>query len=164
MRHEISISADLKVPLQLGAHAMQHILDQIAAEETPYEEPALSVALRGLHLPLTGRVCVPIAIAVTHSDARRESTIAIAATASAEAFPKFEGLIGITPLREYGSQLWLQGAYEIPLGWAGEAIDRTIMKRAAHESLQHFIDWLALEIAKRVEEEQRTAARHRILM
>lgn len=115
------------------------VLDAIAKKTPPFEHPCLAV----------GAVSVPISLRADHHPHRLESELTIESAGAPAAFPRFAGVLSVTPLREYGCEIWLQGSYEPPLGSAGEAIDLTILRGAAEKSLATWFASLADAISAR---------------
>lgn len=81
---------------------------------------------------------------------RFECSIELAASHRPELFPVFRGDLSVSPLRESGCELWLQGSYEVPLGVAGKAIDATVLHGAAARSLGEFLTWIARQVERKV--------------
>lgn len=81
---------------------------------------------------------------------RLECAIVLGAAHFSKFFPTFEGTISISPLREYGCEMWLQGTYDVPFGAMGTAIDASAMHDQASHSLQNFLSWLAGQTKDRV--------------
>lgn len=81
---------------------------------------------------------------------RFECSIELTAAHQPELFPVFHGDISVSPLREYGCEMWLQGSYDVPFGIAGKAIDATALHGAAVESLGKFLTWIADQAGQRV--------------
>ncbi|MHB8147992.1 MAG: hypothetical protein ACYDGM_12130, partial [Vulcanimicrobiaceae bacterium] len=69
-------------------------------------------------------------------------------------FPKFVGTLTVMPA-ETETELWLQGRYDLPLGPLGAAVDATVLRGAAKNSLCRFLQWLADEIKTDVRESER---------
>lgn len=159
MSTAIELHKELPDPAGLARDEMIAICKSFADREAPYDEMALSIGLRSVHIPVPGTVSVPISVS-SHANAQRyECLLTIEGSAAPRLFPKFSGTISVTPLREYGSELWLQGTYEAPLGVGGRLADATIMHGAATSSLEHFVTWFAAEIAKRIEARERAERR-----
>jgi hypothetical protein len=116
--------------------AVVSILDAMSAKSPPYEHLSLKV----------GAAVMPISIRTRHNQRRYESELTIEANAAAGAFPRFNGTMTVTPVREYGCELWLQGNYEAPFGSAGDVVDQTIMRDAARNSLQRWFNQITAAI------------------
>jgi hypothetical protein len=151
----------IPVPGPLALEAMLAILSGLSHHEAPYGEAALSVRFDQIHLPAIGDVAVPIAVASQAQPQRYECELTITATAAAGLFPRFVGSFSISPMRDSGSELWLQGTYTPPLGVVGEFVDATFLRGAADASLQRLVTWLAEEIVARVDRQQRADLRNR---
>lgn len=153
MKHEIAIYRSLSLDASQGYATLCAVLDAIVQKKAPYERTTLTVSFEGLGPPFSGRVSVPVKLTARHNEMRYESAITISGAAASAIFPTFEGTLSINPLRELGSELWLQGNYVAPLGAAGEIIDRTLLNNAAQTSLGRMLDWIANEITRNVAQE-----------
>ncbi|HEY8320632.1 MAG TPA: hypothetical protein VIG46_02405 [Candidatus Baltobacteraceae bacterium] len=155
MSVRIERSRPMAVPGPLALEAMLAILRALSRHEAPYERAALSLGFDRIGVPGAGELSVPVTLAAEAQPQRYECELAIAATATTKLFPTFAGSISVSPMRDSGSELWLQGAYSVPFGAAGQFVDATFLHHAADASLERFITWLAHEIVTRVEREQR---------
>jgi hypothetical protein len=81
---------------------------------------------------------------------RLECVIALSGAHLPKLFPKFQGTISVSPLREYGCEMWLQGSYDVPFGAVGKAVDISAMHGEASHSLQAFLAWLAEQVKERI--------------
>jgi len=161
MSARIEISRPMRVPGPLALGAMLEILRSLSRHEVPYEREALSLGFEQIRLPAAGEIAVPVSIDAQAQPQRYECELTIAATATAALFPTFSGSLSVSPMRDSGSELWLQGSYAVPLGIVGEFVDATFLRGAADASLDRFVAWLAAEIAARVERDQRAELRDR---
>lgn len=62
-------------------------------------------------------------------------------------FPALDADITVTPAGEHSSTLVLAGAYRPPLGTAGAALDRAVMRRVATATIRAFLAHIAEAIA-----------------
>lgn len=141
MSTTVELSRPLDVPGPIALGAMLQILQAVATHAPPYERAALSLGLDA--------VSVPIAIESIEQPQRYECEITIAAASGAKAFPRFKGTMSVSPQRDQGSELWLQGSYTAPFGAAGEIVDETLLHGVATTSLDTFVVWMANEITER---------------
>ena len=95
-------------------------------------------------------VSVEISVAAIERPDRFSCSLAIRSRDDPAWFPTFEGTASISPLRERGSELWLQGEYEPPFGAIGAAIDATALHGVARATLERFVDWLSNAVDRRV--------------
>jgi len=151
----IELSRPMAVPGPLALESMLAILHALSLHEAPYERAALSLGFDRIGVPGAGELSVPVMLATDAQPQRYECELTITATATTELFPTFAGSVSVSPMRDSGSELWLQGTYSVPFGAAGQLVDATILRGAADASLQRFVTWLAHEIVVRVEREQR---------
>ena len=146
MSTTIDLSRPLAIPGPLALDAMLRILRAVDDGVPPYDAVALSLGLAAVRF---GVVSIPVAVASSAKPSSYECEIVIAAERFPTAFPRFKGTVSISPLRETGSELWLQGEYVAPFGAAGEAVDATVLHGVARQSLDRFVGWLADEITAR---------------
>lgn len=81
---------------------------------------------------------------------RFECTIELAAGHHPKLSPVFRGDLIISPLREYGCEMCLQGSYDVPLGSTDEARDAAVLHGTAARSLGGFLTWLARQAERNV--------------
>lgn len=65
-------------------------------------------------------------------------------------FPVFEGTIRIEPIDAFSSKLVLAGRYDVPLGFFGELVDRTLLATTAEQSLQRLLERTKAELAEAI--------------
>lgn len=136
----IEIFVPIDIVATVARDAMLELMPKIEKGAHPYEGLSLSVVL------LDANISVPISAQVKSRPFRWECGLDLTASNKAGIFPKFHGAISITPSTNGTSELWLQGAYDPPMGPAGAILDATVLHGAALHSLQVFLDWLAQEI------------------
>ena len=129
--------------------ALLSITSDLAARRPPYGDDELTVG----SFPAGGGIAVPIAVTVLPKPDRYECEVVIEAKTAPHLFPRFTGMLSISPLRATGSEVWLQGSYDVPLGGLGAMADATVLHGAAHSSLEHFVTWMGAEIRRRVASE-----------
>ncbi|MDE2483289.1 MAG: hypothetical protein KGN02_14015 [bacterium] len=154
---------ELYVPLHVSAAAARDIamqvLDAVAKRRAPYEHVMLTAGLRELHVPMSGVVSVPVNASVDPHPLRWECGIVLEAENNRTLFPRFDGTITVTPNGTAEAELWMQGAYEPPLGAIGAGADAALLHGAAEGSLRAFLTWLASEVRRLVEERERETMR-----
>lgn len=142
MSTTVELSRPLDLPGPAALAAMLRILDAVATHASPYEHTTFSLGL--------DTVSIPVRIESIDQTQRYECEIAIAAASGANAFPRFKGTMSISPQRDQGSELWLQGSYTAPFGTAGEVVDETLLRGVATSALDAFVAWMASEISTHV--------------
>jgi len=135
-RVELSRPLAASGPAALGA--MLAILEAAAAGTPPYDDATASLGLESLSVPVT--------VAPAPQEQRYECEVTIVAATTSGFFPRFDGSVSISPMRDEGSELWLIGSYTVPLGAVGEIVDATLLHGVATASLERFLTWLAEEI------------------
>jgi hypothetical protein len=120
---------------------MLAILSAVAKGAPPYEGAVASLGLESL--------AIPVRIAPSPQEQRYECEVTIVAATTSGFFPRFDGSVSISPMRDEGSELWLIGSYTVPLGAVGEIVDATLLHGVATATLERFIAWLAGQIAAR---------------
>jgi hypothetical protein len=156
-------TVELYVPLALPAvatrDAAMRIFKAIGDHVAPYEHVSLSLGLRDLQIPIDADVNVPITAHMETTPQRWECKIEIEADSNKKLFPHFTGTLSITPNGHDSCELWLQGSYDVPMGLLGSNIDVTFLRGSAQKSLERFLEWLAGEIKRSVNETERERAR-----
>ncbi len=99
--------------------------------QPPYDRVALVLGLRELRFPIDATLSVPVEAHAVPRPMRWECELEIGAADNERFFPRFAGMVTITPVGADKSEIWLQGAYEPPLGKLGANIDMTILRGAA---------------------------------
>ncbi len=94
---------------------------------------------------------------------RHEIHFEMRARRSPEAFPTFNGAIGIDAAGPSNAQLWLGGAYEAPLHGFGGFIDQMFAHGAAQKTLDNMLEELAQALEARVQQRERANARYRLV-
>jgi len=136
----IEIFVPIDIVATVARDAMLELMPKIEKGAHPYEGLYLSVAI------LDANISVPIHAQVESRPFRWECGLDLTASNKAGIFPKFHGSISITPSTNSTCELWLQGAYDPPMGAAGAVLDATVLHGTALQSLQTFLEWLAKEI------------------
>ena len=140
MSTRVELSRPLAAAGRPALEAMLAIVEAAAAGRPPYEHATVSLGLESLAIPVT--------IAPEPQGQRYECEITIVPETASGFFPRFDGSISISPMREEGSELWLMGSYTVPMGAVGEIVDATLLHGVATASLERFVTWLAEEIER----------------
>lgn len=110
----------------------------------------------------TGRVAVPVVLRTRHvSPQSRRFEIALSARRAAALFPRFEGRLDLAPADSdvASTAISLSGAYVVPLGAVGRAIDGTIARGIAASGLSSLLERLVADVLARVANEADRASR-----
>ena len=146
MSTPIEVSERLTISGPQAIAALLGITSDLAAQRPPYGTAELSIG----SFPAAGAIAVPIVVTVLPKPDRYECKVVIEAKTAPHLFPRFIGTLSISPLRATGSEVWLQGSYDVPLGGLGAIADATLLHGVAHASLERFVAWMAAEIRARV--------------
>jgi hypothetical protein len=132
------------VPIPLAWEALRAALAELEAKPG---SAALHVTIPG---PVEAHLSAPIAIHTADGNSGYERKIRIVAAAQQRLFPEFKGVIWLVHTLVNACDLRLEGWYRVPLNAAGLAIDATLLRNAASESLRGFVDDLGRNIAGRI--------------
>jgi hypothetical protein len=136
------VAKPLRAPMVTAFDELVEILTCMAAREAPYEKLALTLASES----------VPVKFTHIANPAYYECALTIEADhGKKQFFPHFEGAIRVTPVAQFGSELVLQGEYELPTAVASGAHDMADLCETADKALAAMVKWLAMEIAHRIE-------------
>lgn len=156
----------LNVPVVPARAAASEIIQEIAEEKGKMSDFALYVMLAALGLPDVGYVAIPVTIdhVIQTLEPRHEIRFVLCARRSPEAFPKFDGAIGIDASGPSSSLMWLAGNYEVPkLQGIGSLIDMMFTHGIAEESLRNMLNELADAIQAKAEKRELDSARYRLV-
>lgn len=149
MSHAIELSQELNLPGSDVLAAGNEIMEAIEQRTPPYDAVWLSVNLRDLKIPFDAELRVPVRARVEREPGRWQCRIEIGAEEGSQLFPRFDGMLTVTPEEPGQSRLSLSGSYDTPLGLLGHAIDATLLSGVAEGSLEDFLGWLSRDIAER---------------
>lgn len=153
----------LNVPVVPARAAASEIVRDIADEKGKMGDFALYVPLVSLGLPDVGYIGIPVTVddVVQTLEPRHEIKFKLCARRSPDAFPKFDGAIGIDANGPSNSQMWLAGDYEPPLQGLGTILDKVFAKGIAEQSLRSMLNELADAIQAKAERRELEAVRYR---
>lgn len=162
---QVELQRTLSVPAVPSRSAASSILHEIEQHRGEWSEFALYLNFGHLGLPDVGYVAVPVNISgVTESlEPRHEIRFRLQARRSPEAFPVFNGAIGIDANGPSSAQIWLAGDYEVPMSGLGGAIDHLLARGTAEKTLENMMHELADAIEARVQQRERANARYRLI-
>lgn len=140
-------------------------MHEIVDEKGEWADFALYITLAALGLPDVGYVAIPVKLDNFKEsvEPRHEISFRLHARRSPEAFPVFEGGIGIDSTGPSNSLLWLGGNYEVPLGGFGAILNNTMAHGTAERSLWNMLVELGDAIQARVERREMAGARYRLI-
>lgn len=154
----IELHVQMGLPFSAARESFQSVVRELGEATGSPERHTLAVYLRDLHVAVRGEIRVPIAMEISERATRFECAIAIRAVSDEGYFPTFEGTLSVGPVGAQ-SELWLQGAYQPPLGIIGALLDRTLLRNAARRSLQAFLQRIADDITGDEREREERHAR-----
>jgi hypothetical protein len=162
---KVELQRPLSVPAVPARSAASFIMHAIEERRDGWEEFALYLDFGAIGLPDVGYVAIPVTISgVKESlEPRHEIAFTMKARRSPDAFPVFNGAIGVDATGPSQSELWLGGNYDVPLHHLGGLIDRTFAAGAAEKSLDNMLRELAEAIEARVQQRERANARYRLV-
>jgi hypothetical protein len=162
---QVELQRSLSVPAVPARSAASYIMHAIAEQRGEWAEFALYLNFGSIGLPDVGYVAIPVRIADLQEalEPRHEIRFTMQARRGPEAFPVFNGAIGIDPLGPSDSQIWLAGDYTAPAGSLGGAFDRLVGRGTAEKTLQNMLEELADDVEARVQQRERANARYRMI-
>lgn len=161
----VQMERPLSVPVVPARSAASEILRDMRDEKGKWSDFALYAKLSSLGLPDVGYVAIPVNIdRVEESlEPRHEIRFRMCARRSQDAFPVFEGAIGIDPNGPSSSTMWLAGDYEPPMKALGAMLDKFLTGRVAEHSLRNMMNELGDAIEAKVERRQLDDVRYRLI-
>lgn len=164
MRH-IERQRPLRVPAVPARSAASSILRAIESQREGWNDFALYLDFAALGLPDVGYVAIPVRIDVRgeQTEPRHEIRFTMRARRSPEAFPVFDGAIGVDAAGPSSAQLWLAGTYEGPKHGVTALLERGFATGASDKTLENMLRELADAIESRVEQRERASARYRLI-
>ncbi len=162
---QVELQRPLSVPAVPARSAASSIVHEIEAERGAWSDFALYLDFASLGLPDVGYVAIPARLTgVTEAlEPRHEIRFTMRARRSPQAFPTFEGALGIDATGASNAQIWLAGTYELPLHTFGGLIDRMFARGSAEKSLENMLNELGGAIEARVQKRERDNVRYRLI-
>ena len=155
----IEMHVDLPLPASAARDEAMELFAALGRREAPFDELALAVGLRSLHLPVQGELRIPVTTRVELAPVRWEASIEMEAADHPGLFPRFHGTMTLNPVGGTTSELWLQGEYNAPFGAFGERFDATLLHGAAEKSLRDLLERIATRLVATIREREESAAR-----
>lgn len=162
---KVELQRPLSVPAVPARSAASFIMHAIEGQRDGWDEFALYLDFGSMGLPDVGYVAIPVQIQDVKEvlEPRHEITFTMRARRSPQAFPVFDGGVGIDASGPSNAQLWLGGSYDLPLDSLGGFIDQTFAHGAAERTLNNLLNELGDAIEARVEQRERAQARYRLV-
>lgn len=162
---KVEMERPLSVPVVPARAAASEILREISMERGRWGEFALYVMLSSLGLPDVGYVSIPVVITdITESlEPRHEIHFKMCARRNKDAFPTFDGGIGVDGNGPSNSIMWLAGTYDVPMHGLGAVLDKMLGGGVAEQSLYNMLDELADAIQAKVEKRELADVRYRLI-
>lgn len=161
---KVELQRQLSVPAVPGREAASAILHDIEDGAREWQDFALHLNLGALGMPDVGYVAVPVRIKIAREESEPRHLVAftLRARKSPEAFPVFDGALGIDSSGPSSSEIWLGGNYELPMHGLGAFFDKVFAGSAAEKTLENMLVDLSEAIRARVEKRELAQARYRM--
>jgi hypothetical protein len=162
---KVDLQRPLTVPTVPARSAASSIMHEIAEEKGEWADFSLYIKLAAIGLPDVGYVAIPVKIDTLSetTEPRHAITFRLRARRSPDAFPTFEGSLGIDGTGPSNSLLWMAGEYAVPLGGFGAVFNTTVAHGTAEQSLWNMLVELGDAIQARVERREMDVARYRLI-
>jgi hypothetical protein len=161
----VELQRPLTVPAVPARAAASSIMHAIEDHRDDWSEFALYLNFGTLGLPDVGYVAIPVQISGVKEELepRHEIRFGLQARRSPDAFPVFNGALGIDASGPSSALIWLAGEYEVPLNAFGGFIDATLAHGSAKKALENMLNELADAVEARVQQRERAHARYRLV-
>lgn len=161
----VDIQRALTVPAVPARAALSTIMHDIEARRGEWADFALYLNFGAIGLPDVGYVAIPVTISIIEetTEPRHQIKFTLRARRRPEAFPVFEGAVGIDSTGPSNALLWLNGTYEVPLKNLGAIFDHMLARGTAEKALQNMVSELADAIVAHVEQRELADARYRMI-
>ena len=161
---KVTFDAELAVAAHLAYEALRRAADSLS-RRSQHGELSLAAGV-GSSDHDVARIEIPVLLEMgaTSSDPSSPLTVNVRARSAATAFPEFHGSIAVAEAGAAETRVTLAGAYTVPLGVVGAAVNAVALDRIARQGLQRLFDLLVGEtnaIIRRQEEQDYRAARQR---
>lgn len=162
---QVELQRQLSVPAVPARSAASFIMNAIADRRDDWSEFALYLDFASLGLPDVGYVAIPVTVSDIKEtlEPRHEIHFLMCARRSREAFPTFDGAIGVDASGPSNGTLWLAGSYQTPLGGLGGIFDQFFARGSAEKTLENMLNELGDAIEARVQQRERANARYRLV-
>lgn len=161
----VDIQRALTVPAVSARGALSAIVHDIEARRGEWADFALYLNFGAIGLPDVGYVAIPVTVTILEetTEPRHQIRFTLHARRKAEAFPTFEGAVGIDSTGPSNALLWLDGTYHVPLAGFGALFDQMVARGTAEKALRNMVSELAEAVIARVEQRELADARYRMI-
>jgi hypothetical protein len=162
---KIELQRSLSVPSVPARSALSAILHAIEQQREEWSDFALYLNFGHLGLPDVGYVAIPVTISISSEELEPRHAIhfTIRARRSPDAFPTWNGAIGIDASGPSSAQIWLGGDYKVPMHALGGIFDKLVGGGSAPKTLENMLHELADATEARVQQRERANARYRLI-
>lgn len=162
---QVELQRSLNVPAVPARSAASYILHAIEGKRDDWGEFALYLNFASLGLPDVGYVAIPVTVSGVKEqlEPRHEIHFTMRARRIPDAFPTFNGAIGVDASGPSSAQMWLAGDYQAPLKAIGGIFDEIFAHHTAEKTLENMLSELADAIEARVQQRERANARYRLI-
>lgn len=138
-------TAAVAVQAAVALTAPEKVLQELGQQSG---RSALALNIRDVHISFETLISVPVRTDVKHipGHGRNEWHIGIRAASTPHLYPVFAGDLGLVPVGGRACELEIAGAYRVPFGSLGRALDATLFSGIAEQTMRRFIR----DIANRV--------------
>lgn len=160
----VDIQRQLPVPAVPAREAASEIMRDIAGNAREWQDFTLHLNTGALGLPDVGYIAIPVRVQIAgeESEPRHQIRFTLRSRRNPEAFPVFEGALGIDSSGPSSSQIWLGGKYDPPMRGLGAFFDKLVAGNVAEKTLENMLVDLAEAVAARVERRELAQARYRM--
>jgi len=161
---EVNVQHAMHLPPAPALSAVRDVLQSIASDTGRWQDFPLHIDLRELGVPDLGYIGVPIHLEVgePRDDVPNAIPVRIQAKRNPDAFPVFDGKVGVDGSGPSSSTMWLAGSYDSPRNRVAAFIDSTLMGKIAERTLHNFVDDLAAAADREGERSELAAVRYRL--
>lgn len=162
---DVNVQHALRLPPVPALSAVKEVLHEIAADQGIWRDFPLHVDLRDVGLPDLGYIAVPVQLELgqARDDMPNALPVHLRAKRNPDAFPVFEGRIGVDGSGPSSSTMWLAGTYRTPRNPMAAFIDAAMMGKVADLTLRNFVDDIADAAQREGERSEIAAVRYRLL-
>jgi hypothetical protein len=161
----VQMERPLNVPVVPARAAASEIFRDMSEGKGKWGDFALYVSFATLGLPDVGYIAIPASVEMLEerTEPRHEIRFTLHARRKKEAFPTFEGAIGIDGNGPSSSTMWLAGTYTVPMQGLGAMLDQMLASGVAEKSLENMLEELAMSIEAKVQKHELADVRYRLV-
>lgn len=160
----VNLQHTLSEPVVPARSAISSIILDIVEQRGEWAMFSLYLHLRSLGLPDVGYVAIPVVLYDVSEtlEPQFEIRFKLRARRSPQAFPTFDGALGVDASGPSSATMWLAGEYALPLANAGALLNSVFARGTAEKALENMLNELAEAIVARVEKRELSSARYRL--